>query len=213
MLNTQDWITIFKNIADAVEESKDRLNALDGAIGDGDHGVGMSIGFRAIRETVEKYAGNESLDQLFNQVGRVFLSAVGGAIGPLIGTMFMDSAKILSGCNSVGVAEFKQMMETMENAVVRRGKTELGDKTLLDALHPAVVAVKESESDSLSELVKIAAEAGEKGAESTANMMSKRGRSSRLGERTLGHQDAGATSMALMLRTLSDSVQEMKASS
>jgi phosphoenolpyruvate---glycerone phosphotransferase subunit DhaL len=207
MLNTQDWINIFKKIADEVEASKDHLNELDGAIGDGDHGVGMSIGFRAIRETVEKYTGSESLEQLFKEVGRVFLSAVGGAIGPLIGTMFMDSSKIFAGKNAVGVAEFKQMMGAMENAVIRRGKAELGDKTILDALHPAVESVNEYEGESLSEVMKIAAKASEEGAKNTANLISKRGRSSRLGERTIGHQDAGATSMALILKTLSDSVQ------
>ena len=212
MLNTQDWITIFIKIADEVEASKDRLNALDGAIGDGDHGVGMSIGFRAIRGTVEQYKSDEGLDQLFKEVGRVFLSAVGGAIGPLVGTMFMDSGKILAGCNSVGVAEFKQMMETMEYAVVRRGKAELGDKTLLDAIHPAVEAVKESKSESLPALMQIAAEAAEEGAKGTANMISKRGRSSRLGERTIGHQDAGANSMSLILKTMADCAQKIELS-
>jgi phosphoenolpyruvate---glycerone phosphotransferase subunit DhaL len=207
MLNTQDWINIFKKIADEVETSKDHLNELDGAIGDGDHGVGMSIGFRAIRETVGKYTGNESLEQLFKELGRVFLSAVGGAIGPLIGTMFMDSGKIFAGKNAVGVAEFKQMMGAMENAIIRRGKAELGDKTILDALHPAVESVSEYEGESLSEVMKIAAKASGEGAKNTANLISKRGRSSRLGERTMGHQDAGATSMALIFKTMSDSVQ------
>jgi dihydroxyacetone kinase-like protein len=212
MLNTSDWIVIFKKIADAIEASKDRLNELDGAIGDGDHGVGMSVGFRAIRETVEKYTGNESLEQLFKEVGRVFLSAVGGAIGPLIGTMFIDSGKILAGCDSVGLAEFKQMLKTMENAVVCRGKAELGDKTILDALHPAVEAVKESNNESLSVVIKIAAKAAEAGAKNTTNLISKRGRSSRLGERTVGHPDAGATSMALILKTIADAVTAIAAS-
>ncbi len=212
MLNTLDWINIFKRIADAVEKSQDRLNALDGAIGDGDHGVSMTIGFRAILKALEKYTDNEGLDQLFKDVGRVFLSTVGGSIGPLIGTMFIDAGKKLAECKAFGIDEFREMLIAMERAVVRRGQAEPGDKTILDALHPVVETVKNWQGSSLSEMSQAAANAAEKGANETVGMISKRGRSSRLGERTLGHPDAGATSMALILRTLSDAVEALEKS-
>lgn len=209
MLSTQDWLTILQRIAGVFERSQERLNALDGAIGDGDHGVSMVVGFRAVLQTIESYTGAESLDRLFRDAGEAFLTAVGGAIGPLIGTMFTDAGKKLAGCPAFGVAQFRDMLIAMENAVVRRGKAEIGDKTILDSLHPAVETVQVLAIADLSELSRAAAKAAEQGAEATAALISKRGRSARLGERTLGHPDAGATSLSLILQTIAESITEL----
>jgi dihydroxyacetone kinase-like protein len=211
-LTARDWIDIFARIDEAVESAKDHLNELDGAIGDGDHGVTMSIGLRAVREALRSLSDPVSLDAVFKTAGQSFLTAAGGAIGPLIGTMWFDTAKLLAERSSFGAAECRQMLVAMEGAVVRRGKAKLGDKTLLDALHAAVVASNGVKEDDLAAIIRAAAENAEVGAQSTVNMVSRLGRSSRLGNRTLGHQDAGATSLALMLRTISECVQSKRLS-
>lgn len=202
LLTTNDWILIVNEISAAIEANKDFLNELDGAIGDGDHGVSMSIGFRAVAEALTKLEDCQNMDRLFTLVGRTFLTATGGAIGPLIGSMWMDTGKMLRGCEQFGPSECRRMLETMEAAVVHRGKANLGDKTILDALHPAAAAAQETQEDDLALILKRAAEAAEAGAQATASMIARTGRSSRLGERTLGHQDAGATSFALLLGTI-----------
>jgi dihydroxyacetone kinase phosphoprotein-dependent L subunit len=209
-LTARDWIDIFGKISDAVEAAKGRLNELDGEIGDGDHGVTMSIGLRAVNEALGQLGEPLTLDAVFKTAGQSFLTAAGGAIGALLGTMWSDTAKILAGRTAFGAVESRLMLDTMENAVVRRGKAKPGDKTLLDALHAAVMAAREVKEESLPAILEAAAAGAEAGAESTAGMISRLGRSSRLGNRTLGHQDAGATSMALMLRTISDAVRQRK---
>ncbi len=209
MLSTQDWMIILHRIADVFERSQERLNALDGAIGDGDHGVSMVVGFRAVLQAVDSYTGDESLDRLFQEAGEAFMTAVGGAIGPLIGIMFTDAGKKLAGCPAFGAEQFREMLIAMESAVVRRGKAEIGDKTILDALHPAVEAVQPLAAAGLTELSLAAAHAAERGAAATAALIAKRGRSARLGERTLGHADAGATSLSLILQSIAKSIEEM----
>jgi dihydroxyacetone kinase-like protein len=212
-LSAHDWIEIFGKMQEAIEGAKDRLNELDGAIGDGDHGVGMSIGLRAVVEALAKLDDQVTLEQVFKTAGQAFLTAAGGAVGALIGTMWTDTAKMLAGRTSFGPAEARQMLEAMENAVVRRGKAKPGDKTMLDALHPAVAAAQEVQEDDLAAIFRAAAESAETGARRTADMISRLGRSSRLGNRTLGHQDAGATSLAVLLATISDAVQSKSAAS
>ncbi len=210
MLTAQDWIHIFAEISKAVESAKDQLNELDGAIGDGDHGVSMSVGYRAVREALSQLGENPTLDRVFITAGQAFLSASGGAIGPLMGTIWADSGKALAGSDHFGPVECVRMMETMEKAVVRRGKAKAGDKTMLDALQPAVVAAQEARDQDLVTILEKAAEAAELGARDTAAMIARVGRSSRLGERTLGHPDAGATSIALTLRTICEVVSRVR---
>jgi dihydroxyacetone kinase-like protein len=205
-LDTPSWIEIFGKMADDIEAARDRLNELDGVIGDGDHGVTMSIGFRAVREALGTLAPDTPVEQVFARVGAVFMNAAGGAIGPLIGTMWTDSAKNLAGCRCFGAQECKTMLETMEKAIVRRGKASPGDKTLLDALHPAVQAGVEAQSQGLSAMLRVAAEAAGNGARATSAMVSRVGRSRRLGEQTLGHEDAGANSIVIILSTIAEAV-------
>jgi phosphoenolpyruvate---glycerone phosphotransferase subunit DhaL len=213
ILTASDWVEIFGRICEAIESAKDRLNDLDGAVGDGDHGVTMSIGLRAVRDALGSLKEPIRLDQVFKTAGQSFLTAAGGAIGPLIGTMWLDTAKLLAEHPMFGATEGRQMLVAMEGAVVRRGKAKPGDKTILDALHPAVLASSGVNEDDLATILEAAAESAELGAQTTINMISRLGRSSRLGNRTLGHQDAGATSMALILRTISEVVRSKKLSS
>ena len=208
-ISAQDWSRVLNHVALRVEAEKDRLNELDGAIGDGDHGVTMAIGFRAVRQSLADLKGDFTIDLVFQTAGQAFLSAAGGAVGPLIGSMLSETGKSFKGRVTFGAEEAVWMLETMEQALVRRGKAQLGDKTMLDALHPAVVASHAAEGEDLIEIFHRAADAAAIGARTTAGMISRRGRSSRLGERTLGHEDAGANSIALILRCLEEEVKAL----
>lgn len=205
-LSCENWIHILSQVALRVEADKDRLNELDGAIGDGDHGVTMSIGFRAVRQSLEKLEGEITMDRVFQTAGCAFLSAAGGAIGPLIGTMLIDTGKAFTGRVTFGAEEAVWMLEGMEKALVRVGKAQIGDKTMLDAIHPAAEAARTAEGESVEEVFRRAADAAALGARATSGMISRMGRSSRLGERTLGHEDAGANSIALILRAMQEEI-------
>ncbi len=206
MLGAQDWIRLLSRIGLRVEAEKDRLNVLDGVIGDGDHGVTMAIGFRAVREALAGLNHNVTVDQVFMTAGQAFLTAAGGAVGPLLGTMLCDTGKAFKGRVTFGAEELVWMLEIMEQALVRRGKAQLGYKTMLDALHPAVAAARAADGKDMVEILHCAADAAAEGARATSGMISQIGRSSRLGERTLGHEDAGANSMALILRALEEEI-------
>jgi phosphoenolpyruvate---glycerone phosphotransferase subunit DhaL len=205
-ISAQDWIHVWSQVAVRVEAEKDRLNELDGAIGDGDHGVTMTIGYRSLRQSLVGLEDGVTIDRVFQTAGQAFLLAAGGAVGPLIGTMLSDTGEAFKGRVTFGAEEAVWMLEIMEEALVRRGKARPGDKTMLDALHPAVVAARAAEGEDMVEIFRRAADAAFLGAEATSGMISKLGRSSRLGERSLGHVDPGAASMALTLRALEEEV-------
>lgn len=208
-ITAQDLIHVFSQVAGRVEDQRDRLNALDGAIGDGDHGVTMTIGFRAVRQSIENLDGTATVDAVFRTAGRAFLTSAGGAIGPLMGAMFSATGKAFTGRVTFGSEEIIWMLEIMEQALVERGKAELGNKTMLDALHPALVAARAAQGEDLVNVLRAAADAAEAGARATSGMISSLGRSSRLGERTLGHEDAGANSIAIILRATQEAVAEL----
>lgn len=205
-ISAHDWVRVFDDIALRVEAEKDRLDELDGAIGDGDHGVTMAIGFRAVRQSLKDLNGDVTIDRVFQTAGHSFLSAAGGAVGPLMGSMLSETGKSFKGRVTFGAEEAVWMLETMEQALVRRGKAQLGDKTMLDALHPAVVAARAAVGEEIVEVLHRAADAASVGARATSGMISRLGRSSRLGERTIGHEDAGANGIALILRAMQESV-------
>lgn len=199
-LSLSDFIQIFETISETMEREKGHLSELDGAIGDGDHGVNMAKCFREVRK---KLAGSDEADigTLLEKVGKVILNAVGGAMGALYGTFFLRASKEVKGKREIGLDDLIRMFEAAEAAIVEIGKARPGDKTLLDALDPALRALKEAHAEGkpLPEALACLSEAARKGAESTKAMLSKIGRSSRLGERTIGHQDAGATSCSFIL--------------
>jgi dihydroxyacetone kinase-like protein len=193
-------IRIIETMADTMEREKDRLSDLDGAIGDGDHGVNMAKCFREVKrrlpESIDKDVGT-----IFKNVGMVILNSVGGAMGALYGTFFLKASKEVTGKAEVNLEDLIRMFEAAEKGIQDMGKAQVGDKTLLDTIDPAVKALKEARrqgkrlEDALADL----SEAARQGAQSTREMISRIGRSSRLGERTMGHQDAGATSCFFIL--------------
>src|SRR4030067_2961677 len=199
-LSSSDVIRIIDSISETMEKEKGYLSELDGAIGDGDHGVNMAKCFREVKkklpENIDKDVGT-----ILKNVGMVILNSVGGAMGALYGTLFLKASKEGMGKMEVNLEDLIKMFEAGEKGIQEMGKAQLGDKTLLDTIDPAVKALKEKQSQGKSLIDALAAfsEAAKKGAESTREMISKIGRSSRLGERTIGHQDAGATSCYFIL--------------
>ncbi len=193
------WVTGF---ADSVTAAKTELTKLDQAIGDGDHGANMSRGLTAV---VAKLSGDTTGD-LLRGVGRTLISTVGGASGPLYGTAFREAGKALGDAEPVSDTDFAAALRAGLDGIVRLGKAELGDKTMVDAWTPALAALDAAlESGSaLPEAVGAAAKAAAEGAEATVPMQARKGRASYLGPRSVGHQDPGATSTTLLFEALAN---------
>src|SRR5215204_2768530 len=177
---------VVEEMATAMEENRRRLTKLDSEIGDGDHGNNMNRGFQAALERLNDADPSTPADVL-KTVFMTLISKVGGAAGPIYGTAFMEASKSLGDKQEVSAEDAAEALQAALDGVKKRGKAEVGDKTIVDALEPAAEAAKE------------AAGAAEEGAESTVPMTARRGRASYLGARAQGHQDPGATSTYLLL--------------
>ncbi|WP_445330609.1 dihydroxyacetone kinase subunit DhaL [Streptomyces sp. GSL17-111] len=184
------WLTA---AAATVEEEADRLTELDSAIGDADHGANMRRGLTAVVSAVEEERP-PTPGAVLVLAGRTLVSTVGGASGPLYGTLLRRTGKALDDAPEVGLARLAGALRTGVDAVGQLGGATAGDKTMLDALLPAL--------DALDEGLDAAARAAEKGAGDTVPMRARKGRASYLGERSIGHQDPGATSSALLFAAL-----------
>jgi dihydroxyacetone kinase-like protein len=191
------WV---REYASAVSAAKDELTKLDQAIGDGDHGANMSRGMTA---AVAKLGGETPADVL-KLVGRTLISTVGGASGPLYGTAFRDMAKALGDEPSVDDGTVAVALRAGMDGVVRLGKAEEGDKTMIDAWVPALAALDAAlgSGSSLGDAAAEAAKAAAAGAEATIPMQARKGRASYLGPRSIGHQDPGATSSTMLFAAL-----------
>lgn len=200
-------IEILSAICDEIERSKDYLCELDAALGDGDHGVSMAKSFHAVRENLSGMA-DKDIGDILHSSGMTLISEVGGAMGPLFGTAFLRAGKVASGKHSLSAADVAAMISAAEAGIVQRGKAQPGDKTMLDAVHPAADAAQQAAAAgaSIAETLAAAADAAQAGAVATKALVAKVGRASRLGERTLGHQDAGATSVSIILRVAAELV-------
>ncbi len=198
------WI---ERAAEVIEENKVWLTDLDAPIGDSDHGANMARGFSAVRG---KLAGlpRDDLGAMLKTVGMTLLSTVGGASGPLYGTFFLEAAKVAAGKTALDRAGIQQSFSAGLAGIQKRGKAEPLDKTMVDALGPALVALEGAEGVSLAEALARMAEAARQGAEATIPLVGRKGRASYLGERGAGHQDPGATSMWLLLRSLAEAAAE-----
>ena len=205
-LNEADFIALFRSLADAIERDKDRLSALDGAIGDGDHGVTMSIGFQAVARALDAMPTDQSTpSQVMMLVARTFLNAVGASTGPLYATGFMRAAAAVKERGEIGGPEMADIICAIAEGITARGKAEPGQKTMVDAWQPACEAARAAKQDgSLESVVQAAAEAARAGADATAAMKPGKGRSVNLGDRAVGHVDPGAASAALLLETMND---------
>jgi dihydroxyacetone kinase-like protein len=196
----EDWM---KRFAAEVAENRSYLTKLDGAIGDGDHGTNMDRGMKKALERLEATDGDD-IGASLKAVGMALVSSVGGAAGPLYGTLFLQMGQATAGKSELDLAGFTEALDAGVQGVVKRGKAEPGDKTMLDALGPALEALREASGDDVAEGLSRAADAAREGMESTVPMVARKGRASYLGERSAGHQDPGATSSHLLLKTAAE---------
>lgn len=201
----------YKEIVEMVEREKDYLCELDRKIGDGDHGVTMSIGWQAVNEKLEnELIGEEDCAKVSITVGKTFLSAVGSSVGPLYATGFMRGAKAVKGKTVLNDRDLSEFWIVFARGIKDRGQAEVGDKTMIDTLDPFADALEEkfAESEDFVSAFTEAVDAAKKGMESTKDLVSKKGRSSRLGDRSIGAQDPGATSAYMILSVFLSFVQE-----
>jgi dihydroxyacetone kinase-like protein len=197
-----DWI---KAYAGAIATDKDVLTQLDAEIGDGDHGANMHRGFQAVLAKLPGVA-DKDIGNIFKTVGMTLVSTVGGAGGPLYGTLFMQLGTATSGKMEMTLADWAAALQAGVDGVVMRGKANPGDKTMVDALLPAVAVLKAAAADGAGfpEALRKAEQAGKEGMLATIPLVARKGRASYLGERSAGHQDPGATSSYLLLRTAAE---------
>ena len=196
---TQATIDVVREMATAMEENRRRLTKLDSEIGDGDHGNNMHRGFQAALERLNAADPSTPADVL-KAVSMALISKVGGAAGPLYGTAFLRASTALGTKEEVSAGDAAEALEAALGGIKQRGKAEVGDKTIVDALEPAAGVAKEAASDgSVAGVFRAAAGAAEEGAESTVPMTARKGRASYLGARAQGHRDPGATSTYLLL--------------
>src|SRR5208283_1920488 len=196
---------MFHNISASIEETKDHLSALDGVIGDADHGVTMSIGFQAVKaELSRRNVDAMAAEDLMNTAAMAFLNSVGASTGPLYATGMWRAAQALAGAADATPAIQAAIVKGIADGVRERGKGQRGDKTMLDAWIPAAeagaAAVRRSES--AEQMWREIIAAAEAGADATRSMVASKGRAARLGERALGHVDPGATSAVIILRAM-----------
>lgn len=198
---------IVVSLAERIIENRAYLSEIDGKIGDGDHGVNMAKGFGLAADRLK--GKNVSLAEGFETLGTVLLTEIGGSMGPLYGVMFNEFAEKLEGVDDIGTAAFSTMLHAGLDGIQSIGSAKLGDKTLLDSLIPAVTAFDDANAQNLSftESLDALAAAAETGRDSTIDLVAKIGRASRLGERSRGVLDAGATSCALILTELAAEVK------
>jgi dihydroxyacetone kinase-like protein len=195
---------VLERVGTVLTTQADELSALDAAMGDGDHGVSMVIAYRAVHADLVARPP-EDLAAFFRAVAAALMNSVGAAMGPLYSAAFDRAGRALADCPVVDAAVVASMFEAARDGVIARGKGAVGEKTMIDALAPAAQAARVAAETgrSAEECLAAAAQAAMDGAKATKQMIARRGRASRLGERTLGCQDPGATSVALILQAVS----------
>lgn len=204
-ITSEDMLAIFAKMADDLEAAKDDLNQLDAAVGDGDQGVTMTIGFRAVRDALPGLKGQD-VGAIVSRVGMAFNGKAASTIGALFQTGCMRAGKEVRGKQEVSLAELAKMVEVALAGIKERGKAEIGDKTVLETLVPLSreLSAAVAEGVNFDPALRRSLIAAESGMESTIPLTSKIGRASWLADRTAGHQDPGATSFYLMWKSLVD---------
>jgi dihydroxyacetone kinase-like protein len=203
---------VLANLIDVIHANSAYLSEIDGAIGDGDHGINMDKGFQRAGEILK--GTNYDLSRGFEVLGTVLLEEIGGSMGPIYGTIFLEFSDGLRGKTGVDLLLFGELLDRATRAVQELGGAALGDKTILDCLIPADLAFSgaAAQGKSFIEALQAMKAAAEEGKENTREMIARVGRASRLGERSKGVQDAGATSCNLILQSLGDSfIQQLAA--
>ena len=197
------WIRAF---AAEVGAKKEQLTQLDAAVGDGDHGINMDRGMSAVLAKLDATTEEQDIGALLKTVGMTLVSTVGGAGGPLYGTLFLQMGTAVSGKDELGPDDWAAALEAGIAGVQSRGKAEPGDKTMIDALIPGRDALKSAlaEGASFEDALRQSADAAGQGMRDTIPLVARKGRASYLGERSAGHQDPGATSSHLLLEAAAE---------
>jgi len=207
---------VLKNMIDTIVENKQYLSEIDGLIGDGDHGINMAKGFTGCAKRLDQLGEQANhLPTAFEQLSQALMDDIGGSMGPLYGKFFDGWVSVLTPYSRMDAELFCQALERGITNIQKMGQAQLGDKTLIDTLLPALKAYKESlaQHASFEQALQAMSRAAEAGKDSTKNMQARIGRSARLGARSIGVLDAGATSCWLILRSMSDSIQQLLARS
>lgn len=205
-LNPTQVKEMFLYVGEKVRDSKPLLTKIDSAIGDGDHGIGMTVGFTKAEENLNKKEFT-TINDVFKTIGMSMVSSMGGASGVIFGTMFTGGVKDLTSQESLDLSTLAVIFEKALVAIKTRGKASLGDKTMIDALEPAVDGLKQ-DADNLLAGLKNAEEQAAKGVENTKEYVAKFGRAKSLGERAVGHQDAGATTVWIIFKSMREWIEE-----
>lgn len=202
---------MFHRISVAISAEKDHLSDLDGAIGDADHGITMSLGFQAVNGELAKHDLDKILpSEVFSLAASAFLDAVGASTGPLYATAFRKAAQALKRDETLSIAAQAAIVEAMTSGIRDRGKGQRGDKTMLDAWIPATeaAAAARDRQATVLDMWNGILEAADAGARSTRSMVATRGRAARLGERSLGHIDPGAASAVVIMKAMKETFTE-----
>jgi len=208
-ITTVDVLACLNEMAGVIHENREYLTELDSAIGDADHGINMDRGFQTVLKKLPSVEDKDA-GTILKTVGMALVSSVGGAGGPLYGTAFMQAGMAVAGKHELEASDVLAILDAALKGVVMRGKANLGDKTMVDAITPAVNAMREAlenGTDTAGGLEQALA-AAEQGMKDTIPMLAKKGRASYLGERSIGHQDPGATSSYLLIRTMAKIARE-----
>ncbi len=203
--NILQWLEM---TAAVMSENKDYLTQLDSPIGDADHGINMNRGFRKVMEKLPAVE-DKDIGNILKTTGMTLISSVGGASGPLYGTFFMRGGMAVDAKEELTGDDLSAMLQSGVDGLIQRGRAQSGDKTMVDAWLPALKALRESldNDHDLLKALEEAVSAAERGMKDTIPLQARKGRASYLGERSIGHQDPGATSSYLLLKALLDAVQ------
>lgn len=206
-LDLSDTIEMVKQVALSIIDSEPLLTDADRNLGDGDHGLGMERGMKAVIEKIESSSFNQISD-VFKSAGMAMMSSMGGASGALFGTLFMNGGKALDGEETLNSDGLKSFLNAANEGVKSRGGASPGDKTMIDALEPAAKEASENITLPLYELISLVSQAADRGKEESKDMIATMGRAKTLGERSLGHPDAGACSVAIILKSMSEFINQ-----
>ncbi len=207
MLTKPQVIAWLKKTVDVLHENRAYLTELDSAIGDADHGINMDRGFQSVLQKMPEWEGAD-IGGILKSVGMTLMSSVGGASGPLYGTFFLRSGMVIASLQELADGDLLKMLAAGVEGVLQRGRPQLGDKTMYDALAPALQALASSLENGEDTVTALgyAVDAAQAGMQATIPLQARKGRASYLGERSIGHQDPGATSSYLILKALLDAV-------
>ena len=209
-ITSEHVIRFIEGVATRIKEYRDELVQLDSAIGDADHGINLDRGFTAVLAKLPTVA-DKDIGTILKTVGMTLVSTVGGASGPLYGTAFMRAGMALVDREELGPAEVVAALEAAMEGIIARGKAQRGEKTMLDAIGPGIDVLKQAQTsgEDFIPAMRRAVAAVEQGMKDTIPMLATKGRASYLGERSIGHQDPGATSSFYIAQVLLETLESI----